>query len=134
MIKERKHRDLGRILVIDDEEIVLDLISEVLYIEGYEVDTASNGTEALEKIGGENYSLILTDIRMPGMNGEELYDKMLSVDSEIAPKIIFTTGDTFGMETRKFLKRGNKRYITKPFGIRELNEVIYEVLSELDSI
>jgi len=119
------------ILVIDDEKVVLDLISEVLSLEGYEVDTADGGLEALEKIRRKRYCLILIDIKMPGINGRELYEKMLSIDPEIIPRVIFTTGDTLGMETREFLKKGNKRYITKPFGVEELKKLVTEVLFEL---
>ena len=130
---EKGCEELKRILVIDDDEVVLDLISEALYMGGYEVDKARNGIEALKKIEENNYSLILTDIKMPGMDGEELYEKMLSVDSEIAPKVVFTTGDILGMETRRFLEDGKKHYIAKPFGVEELNRVICGILDRRES-
>jgi CheY-like chemotaxis protein len=63
----------AKILVVDDELATLQLLSQILSSEGYEVETVNNATDALERIKGERYSLILLDIKMPGRSGMELY-------------------------------------------------------------
>ncbi|MBN1352794.1 response regulator [candidate division KSB1 bacterium] len=61
-----------RILLVDDETVIVDLLSRILASEGYTVDTARSGDVALEKLSGENYDLIISDMRMPGINGKEI--------------------------------------------------------------
>ena len=64
------------ILVIDDEKIIHESCGRVLQEEGFEVETALSGQEALEKLKKKRYNLVLSDIKMPGMNGIELLDKV----------------------------------------------------------
>jgi len=118
----------ARVLVVDDELATLQLLSQILSGEGYEVETVDNATDALERIKGERYSLILLDIKMPGMSGMELYENIQKVARSLARRVVFITGDAIGASTRDFLSRTKAPYITKPFGIEQLKRDIKQIL------
>jgi len=96
------------ILVVDDELAIIDILYQVLRLDGHRVDTALNGTVALRKIEKEAYDLIISDLKMPGMSGQELYEKVREMNRDLSRRIIFSTGDVVSSDTREFLeKSGN---------------------------
>ncbi|MBI5747611.1 MAG: response regulator [Nitrospinae bacterium] len=103
-----------KILIVDDEKDILDLLSKVFKKNGYEIDTARDGIEALEKAKSFKPALILTDIKLPNMDGIELLKKFKAMDSP--PEIILMTGyhDLYD-STVDALKIGVFQYIKKPF-------------------
>jgi signal transduction histidine kinase/ActR/RegA family two-component response regulator len=106
--------DIQKVLVIDDEESINELITEILTGEGCEVVNVTNGELALEKIAAEVYDLIVCDLRMPGMDGTEVYNQVEQTKSELAGRFLFLTGD-ISDETREFLERTAKPHLMKPF-------------------
>lgn len=118
----------AKILVVDDEPRVRELLSQVLTDEGHNVETVDNATEALERIKGERYSLILLDIKLPGMSGIELYKNIKRIARTLGRRVVFITGDVIAPDTRDFFTRTRVPYITKPFGIKQLKESINHVL------
>ncbi|HET6277775.1 MAG TPA: ATP-binding protein, partial [Candidatus Polarisedimenticolia bacterium] len=82
-----------RILVVDDEPLVVDLLISILEGIGHTVDTAQNGLEAYAKIRAQSYELIITDIRMPQMSGMDLYRRLLDRHPEMTSPVLFITGD-----------------------------------------
>ena len=106
------------VLVVDDEDIVREPISAMLEHLGFMVDTAAGGREALEKFRNTSYSFLLTDIRMPGIDGLEL----ISIIKEKFPDIcaIAMTGYTREYKYVETINAGATDFINKPFGIEEI--------------
>ncbi len=119
----------SRILVVDDEPSISDILSQALEADGHAVDIASNGTEALEKIGRNRYDLILSDLKMPGVSGQELYERIRRIDPDLSSRIVFSTGDTVSTMTREFLKATGAHCIQKPFDLREIRRLVERLLA-----
>lgn len=117
-----------RILVIEDEELVVDLIRGVLERDDMTIDIAGDGEEALAKAVSGGYDLIVCDIKMPVMGGIAFYNKISIINPHIARKVIFITGDPSN-ETMEFLSTTGKEYITKPFKIDMFRERVCELLT-----
>ncbi len=116
-------------LVVDDEESIRRLLGSILRDDGHHVDTAGNGKEALEHLAHRRYDVIVTDIKMPDMDGRSLYQRLLDTDPELARRTIFITGDTVNPDTRDFLRSVTNPCLPKPFGVREVRETIGQVLA-----
>jgi PAS domain S-box-containing protein len=119
----------GRILVVDDEPGVRALLEKVLILIGYKVDTITDAKIAMDKLdAGAKYDAILLDIRMPGMNGIELYAHILEKIPELKSKIIIVTGDVMGADIKDFLAKNNLPSLAKPFDIKLLKETINKIM------
>jgi signal transduction histidine kinase len=118
------------ILVIDDEESIVDVLHQALQTDGHRVDTAGNGNVGLRKIRQGHYDVIISDLKMPGMSGMDLYDSVHRFAPEMARRIIFSTGDVASHDTRAFLERSGNRYLQKPFDLETIRHVIADVLAE----
>lgn len=108
----------ARILVVDDERFVQDLLRKVLGRRGHEVDIASNGVEALDRLRDERYDLVLTDVVMPEMDGFELLREVKSRHPDV--KVIVLTGFARRQSISDFLLYGADDYLSKPFQVPEL--------------
>ncbi len=118
-----------RILVVDDEENIRKLLSGILSMDGHAVDTAKNGVQALERLSGARYDLLITDIKMPEMDGQALYQRLREVDADLARRTVFITGDTVSPETRVFLQNVQNPCLSKPFRLRDIREAVERALS-----
>ncbi len=116
------------ILVVDDEPVILDLMLDVLRLSGHRVDTANNGDEACRKVRSGPYDLIITDVRMPEMNGIELYRNVMEVRPELRGKFIFVTGDLIDQDVLDFLAEVNAPTLPKPIDIRRITKAVDEIL------
>ena len=119
----------NKILIVDDEQDILDILTRALGTAGYEVETASNGQVALEKVSLQSYDLIITNIRMPVMDGEAFYRQLCSTYPDLSKRVIFCTGDVANPVTQRFLKATGAPVIFKPF---QLNTVLQTVAWELN--
>jgi DNA-binding response OmpR family regulator len=113
---------LGRILVVDDEEPVRDVLSEYFSGQGYTVDTAETGTDALAAIDRAHPDLILLDIRMPGVDGIEVLRKIRVLDPGL-PVIMVTANEDVAL-ARETLKIGAFDYVAKPFDFGYLDRAV----------
>ena len=111
-----------KILVANDEQIILDLIARILTEEGYEVDTAVNGEKALAKFANNLYSLIMLDIHMPGKSGIEVYEQIKIHYQSSATKYIFMTSvsNYERKELRASILKTGIPCITMPFDAKQL--------------
>ena len=117
---EGKTRSRAKILVVDDEEIVVDLHKRMLEKDGYEVIIAHNGAEALELVATETPDLILTDVFMPEMNGLELCEELKkSEQTNLIPVIMVTAVDDYDNKIRG-IETGADDFLAKPVRSREL--------------
>ena len=119
-----------RILLVDDEEPILDLMIEILSDLGHRIDTASNGEEAWRKVREHDYDIVLTDVRMPHMNGIDLYRNLLEIKPEMEHRVIFSTGDLIDNETASFVAEINARTIAKPFDVDQVVAVVEKALED----
>jgi PAS domain S-box-containing protein len=119
----------AKILVIDDEPLVRQLASRVLSKEGHEVEAVSNAEDALKRIKSKRYSRILLDIKMPGMDGINLYEQFQEIAPSLKKRVIFVTGDVMGESTSDFLAKTKAPYITKPFNAEQLKTEINRILA-----
>ena len=103
------------ILVVDDEPEIVAVLTEMLSADGQFVETAANGALALEKLRERSYDLIVSDIKMPELDGLGLWREMERRDPRLVRRIVFVTGDTLGPETKEFLKQTGAPCLAKPF-------------------
>ncbi len=117
-----------RMMVIDDEEEILEVVGRILERLGHQVVTVDSAETALEKIARQHYDLVICDVRMPGIGGQGLYQRLRSSYPDLAKRIIFTTGDTVSRTTRAFLENVGTPYLSKPFMIEDLQRAMEEVM------
>jgi DNA-binding NtrC family response regulator len=117
-----------RILVVDDEEQMRELLAKVLERKGYQVSVCGDGTEALALLEREPADLVITDVRMPGLNGMEA----LRAIKELNPEIVVLIMTAFGSidQAVQAVKEGAYDYINKPFKIDEILLTIEKALEE----
>jgi PAS domain S-box-containing protein len=118
------------ILVVDDEPTVRQFAKSTLNTSNYNVDITGNPYEAIQKIAANNYDLVIIDIRMPGMSGQELFERIINDKPYMSKKILFTTGDSANSEVKDFFQKYNLHSIGKPFDRRALESKIREVLGK----
>ncbi len=121
--------DRKRILVIDDDTMIRELMISILN-KNHQVESADNGKTALDKINNDSYDLIISDLRMPGVDGFTLYNTLRSKKNGIEKKVIFTTGDTYDPKTKKFIEETKSTCLPKPFNILDLTEVVNNFFME----
>jgi signal transduction histidine kinase len=117
-----------RILAVDDEPVIVDLYLEILRSLGYAVDTAATGVEALRKIRESDYDLVVSDIKMPKMNGVELYEKVRELKPDMADRFIFITGDVNFLSDRQHSTIKGLPCLLKPVNVDIIESTIREVL------
>jgi two-component system NtrC family sensor kinase len=119
-----------RILIVDDEPDVADLLADILAGDGHRVDKACNGAIALQKLRERPYDVILSDLRMPELDGPGLHDEAGRLDGSLAQRFIFITGDTLNLETKTFLDRVGAPTVTKPFGLNQVRRAVHRIPAE----
>jgi two-component system, NtrC family, sensor kinase len=118
-----------RVLVIDDEDAILQMIREALTCNGYRVDIAHDGESALRRLSQYHYDLALCDFKMPGVNGQQVYERLQASNPEMSRRLIFITGDMVNKNTQDFLRERNKICLSKPFTLVEFRSAISRVLT-----
>jgi signal transduction histidine kinase/ActR/RegA family two-component response regulator len=118
------------ILLVDDEDILLEMIRDDLKRHGYEVLTANNGEMALRELHGEKIDAICCDIKMPGLNGRQLFDWIRATRPQFAQRIVFMTGDVINESLQMFLEQENLGCLNKPFALGDLRAAIKKILRE----
>jgi len=105
----------GKVLLVDDEPYILESLSDFLQTQEIETKTANDGLVALEILRNESFDVIVSDIRMPGMDGMQLYNSARDVDARYAKNFIFITGDLVRGNNRNFVENTGCSYLEKPF-------------------
>jgi PAS domain S-box-containing protein len=106
-------------LVVDDEAILLEVLSEALNSWGCTVVSAPDGQAAIRALQAQPFDLVISDIRMPGFSGIQFYDWIKDNRPAMCSRILYTTGDSFDAETREFLDRTGVPYLGKPFDLKK---------------
>ena len=118
----------ARILVVDDDPMITQLITDMLSLDGYDIETAPNGVAALAKVQGRRYDLILTDLHMPELDGAALYRELARWQAHRPRKIIFLTGTAGESETHRIVQETGLPLLRKPFNVAELLELVRKTL------
>jgi PAS domain S-box-containing protein len=120
-----------KVLVVDDETFLLECLVDAITAWGCEVTPCSLAAEAIQKLQVESYDLIISDIRMPGLSGIQLYAWIQAHQPLMARRILYTTGDSFDPETREFLDRSKLPNLGKPFDLKKLKQALGDLLASL---
>ena len=115
-------KEYVKILVVEDEAMMRNLLLKILESEGYRVTLASSAHEALEKLQQEKYDLMLSDVKMPGMNGFELLEKAKSTWDDMAVIVMTGYGDAYTV--KEALMKGADEYLSKPFKSHEVSLIV----------
>jgi PAS domain S-box-containing protein len=102
-------------LVVDDEADIADTIRELLERDGFDVTVAGNGAAALMALDHGEFDVILSDLKMPGVSGPEMYERLREIRPHLLSRIAFVTGDTLGSTMDEFLKTSGRPVLEKPF-------------------
>jgi signal transduction histidine kinase/DNA-binding NarL/FixJ family response regulator len=121
-------RTRARILVVEDEPTVAQLISDVLEEDGHVVDVILDSREGLARAGRLRYDLIICDLRMPRMDGRAFYHSLIRSGHHAHPRMMFVTGDTLSPRTMDFLSETGLPCLAKPFLVEELKSIVYRAL------
>jgi CheY-like chemotaxis protein len=120
--------ELMKILVADDEEGARELFFTILSDEGHTITLANDGAEALALFGGNTFDLVITDIKMPVMDGLQLVQELRKAGSKTDVIMVTAYGE---VETYlKAMSLGVAEYINKPIRIKELKRIVHKVLTE----
>lgn len=119
-----------RALVVDDEAGVAELIAEILTKDGFQVDVAGTGAEALKQLGTARYDVVLSDLNMPEMDGAGLFDALSEQFPDLVARTGFITGDTMGIASQEMLRRSRRPFMEKPVTPGELRRLVHELLDQ----
>ena len=120
---------MSQVLIVDDERAIRDLITTGFRGDIRIIHQATDGEAALEMLRGSDYDCILLDLRIPGIIGMEVFEKIVSSSPSLADRIIFMTGDTASPESAAFLSDKSNRVISKPFQLADTRRSIGYVVS-----
>jgi two-component system NtrC family sensor kinase len=118
-----------KILVIDDEEAILTMVRDTLSGQGYSVETAVNGEDGLTFLSKNSYDLALCDWKMPGITGQQVYERLLTTNPSACDRMIFMTGDIINEKARVFLEKTRRVCLPKPFSLADFQSAIQTALS-----
>ncbi|HEY4138769.1 MAG TPA: PAS domain S-box protein [Casimicrobiaceae bacterium] len=116
-----------RILVVDDEVEIRDALTEILAGARHRVVAVASGREALERMAVEHYDAIITDIRMPDIDGRALYQEIQRRWPRQTARVVFVTGDTLASALREFVTQSGRPVIEKPFLPSEVRRIVAEL-------
>ncbi len=120
----------ARILVADDEKIEREMLGEMLRREGYEVEEASNGLEALEKIEGSRFHVVVADIKMPKLDGMSLLREIIR--RQLDTKVILITGYADLQDAVEAMDMGAFYYLSKPVEDEQLKHLIRRAVEHIE--
>ena len=124
-----------RILAVDDEAVILDLIVDAFGRDGrHTIDTAGSAREALQKLERRNYDIILLDLKMPEMDGQQLFHEIRRRWPDLARRVIFASGDTLHPDTRHFLDTSGCPCVDKPFKLEHLAGAMNAIVGGADPL
>ena len=111
---------MSNILIVDDEQSYRQLLSLVFEGDGHLIRTAANGREALELLQAEPADIVISDVRMPDMDGIAFYRRLQSIELPRRPRLIVMAGDTSNAGIEDFLRQHHLPVLRKPFTWQEL--------------
>jgi CheY-like chemotaxis protein len=117
------------VLVVDDESIIAQLVADLLDGEGYEVETAADGRAALDRLAQRSYDAVLSDLRMPELDGLGLFRAIEQRHPELLRRFVFITGTSAQDEYQGFIDDAKVPVLTKPFDVADLLRVVQRLVA-----
>jgi signal transduction histidine kinase len=117
------------VLVVEDEAALGEAVAESLADAGFAVDRAGDGIEALDLLRQKPYDLIICDLKMPRLDGSQLYRELELTQPGLLRRIMFVTGDVAGTEAERFLEESGCRWLAKPFRLKDLLRAARDMVS-----
>jgi PAS domain S-box-containing protein len=127
----RTHRR-ARILVVDDEPDIARLLTDILEGDGHQAASASSGREALDWLSGREVDLIISDLRMPDMDGPTLYRTLAERRPELLTRLVFITGDTLAADITGFLSETGANVLEKPLDPPDVSRRVQGLLADYE--
>ena len=124
----------AEVLVVDDEPPVAELLGELLTLMGHRATRCHSPDRALALLAEQDFDLIISDYRMPQMDGSQFFRAVASTRPDLVDRIVFLTGDYVGEDTQVFLKSTGNPYLSKPFRLAAVEKVVDQVLQALSSL
>lgn len=115
---------MKKVLVIDDDVDVVEVLSLYLDMMGFAVETAMEGRKALDMIKNKEYNYIFCDLKMPDMKGEEVLREIEKMDESLVRRFIFVTGAVISAELESFFSARYVKILRKPFTFKDIESVI----------
>ena len=123
-----------RILIVDDEGTIRHALRRFFQRQGWHVDEAQDGAAALKLLLADEpaptYDVIISDLRMPGVSGIELHERLRGARPELLRRIIFSTGDAVSLDAAEFVRRADCPVLQKPFELSTLRAMVERLLEE----
>ncbi|HSH93439.1 MAG TPA: ATP-binding protein [Roseimicrobium sp.] len=119
-----------KILILDDEKSIAELLGEMLGLLGYQPTLSNSAPLALELVRDNDYDVILSDFRMPIMDGRQFYEQAVRLKPRLARRIIFLTGDVVNEDTLEFIESTGTLHLAKPFQLKRIEESVEKILRE----
>jgi len=120
--------DSPAVLIVEDETALASAMGESFSDAGFLVDHAGDGEEAMARLEGGQYDVIISDLKMPRMDGIQLFGALREQHPEMAGRIMFVTGDVIGTDADRFLTDSGCRWLAKPFRLSDLLRIAKEVM------
>ena len=116
----RTENNRKKILLVEDEPVIGRLFKRILNDEGFDVDFVQDGRIAVEAANNKHYDLCVSDIRLPGITGIQLYEMLKANHPQLSLHMIFITGDTMNDNVQLFLQESGMPCLVKPFNPEDL--------------
>ena len=114
--------------MLDDEKSIAEMLGEMLDLLGYTPTLRHLAADALDLLDRQEFDLIISDFRMPGINGRQFYELVAQRKPALARRLIFLTGDVVNDETLSFLKSIGNPHIAKPFNLNSVSAIVQEAM------
>ena len=115
-----------RILIVDDEKEVAEILGKLIEADGHNVTVAFDGQKALEIFRKDKFDIVFADISMPGIDGIDLTKKLLEIDRNT--RVVVITGHLGSVEMELALNAGAKKFMRKPFTKKDIDQTIEDIL------
>ena len=117
--------------MVDDEPDVAELIAEILEDDGHDIEIADGGLAALVALERDGYDLVISDLRMPDLDGRALWEQAEARWPGVHRQFLFLTGDTLSPLSHEFLVEGERPYLEKPITPADLRQAVADTLADL---
>jgi CheY-like chemotaxis protein len=120
----------ARILILDDDTAIGELLGEMISMLGYRPTSCACGERALDLLHQHRFDAVISDFRMPGLDGLQFFNRLQALNPALARRIIFLTGDTLNEELQLLLASSGTQCLPKPFRLKAIEDVLRQVLDD----
>lgn len=118
---------MARILIVDDESEACATLSKFLESRGYDTDTAANGVEAIARVRDGRFDIVMTDLRMPGMDGADFVARIRTERPDV-PVVVMTGHTTLDGQDEIWTRAGVHSVLSKPLDLRNISNLVRDIL------